>query len=115
MLTKMLAFEWRYFTRQPSFIVTGLVFFLLPFLAMTIENVQIGASANVNFNSPFAIAQSILILGVFSMFLVVNFVADTALRNDNSKMAEVVCTKPISPIGYPLGRFLGSSLVCCPF
>ena len=112
MLTKMLAFEWRYFTRQPSFIVTGLVFFLLPFLAMTIENVQIGASANVNFNSPFAIAQSILILGVFSMFLVVNFVADTALRNDNSKMAEIVCTKPISPIGYQLGRFLGAYLVC---
>lgn len=107
-----LTFEWRYFTRQPSFIVTSLVFLLLPFLAMTIENVQIGASANVNFNSPFAIAQSILILGIFSMFLVVNFVADTALRNDTSKMAEIVSCKPITPFSYQLGRFLGAYLVC---
>ncbi|WP_026375894.1 ABC transporter permease/M1 family aminopeptidase [Aestuariibacter salexigens] len=112
MLTKMLSFEWRYFTKQPSFIVTGLVFFLLPFLAMTIDNVQIGATANVNFNSPFAITQAILILGIFSMFLVVNFVSDTALRNDSSKMAEIVCTKPVSAWQYQLGRFFGAYLVC---
>lgn len=112
MFTKMLGFEWRYFTRQPSFIVTCLIFFLLPFLAITIDQVQIGSGGNVLFNSPFAITQILLILSVFSMFMVVNFIANTALRNDSDAMAEIVFTKPIKPFGYSLGRFAGSYLVC---
>ena len=112
MLLAMLRFEWRYFVRQPSFIVTCLVFFLLPFLAMVVEEVQIGSGGNVLFNSPFAITQSILILGVFGMFMVVNFVANTATRNDLHLMSEIVSTKPIKPFAYNLGRFIGAYLVC---
>ena len=112
MFTKMLGFEWRYFTRQPSFIVTCLVFFLLPFLAITIEQVQIGSGGNVLFNSPFAVTQIMLILSIFSMFMVVNFVANTATRNQTSMMAEIVLTKPIKPLPYNLGRFFGAYLIC---
>lgn len=112
MFTKMLAFEWRYFVRQPSFIVTCLVFFLLPYLAMVIDQVQIGSGGNVLFNSPFAIAQALLILGIFGMFMVANFIADTATRNHSSRMAEIVFTKPIQPFSYNLGRFVGAYLIC---
>jgi ABC-2 type transport system permease protein len=112
MFTKMLGFEWRYFTRQPSFIVTCLVFFLLPFLAITIEQVQIGSGGNVLFNSPFAVTQILLILGIFSMFMVVNFVANTATRNQTSMMAEIILTKPIKPLPYNLGRFFGAYFIC---
>ncbi|MGS2720641.1 M1 family aminopeptidase [Paraglaciecola aestuariivivens] len=112
MFTQMLGFEWRYFTRQPSFIVTCLVFFLLPFLAMTIDQVQIGSGGNVLFNSPFAIAQTLLILGLFGMFMVVNFVAGTATRNHSSLMSEIIYTKPIRPFSYNLGRFVGAYLIC---
>ncbi|MEE4203586.1 MAG: M1 family aminopeptidase [Halieaceae bacterium] len=112
MFLKMLAFEWRYFVRQPSFIVTMMVFFLLPYLAIAIENVQIGNTSNTNFNSPYAITQALLILGIFSMFLVVNFVANTALRNDQVKLAEIICTKPVGAFSYQLGRFMGAYLVC---
>ncbi|MFQ3221447.1 MAG: ABC-2 type transport system permease protein [Paraglaciecola sp.] len=112
MFTKMLAFEWRYFVRQPSFIVTCLVFFLLPYLAMVIDQVQIGSGGNVLFNSPFAIAQAILILGIFGMFMIANFIADTATRNHSSQMAEIVFTKPIQPFSYNLGRFTGAYLIC---
>ncbi|MFC4699637.1 ABC transporter permease/M1 family aminopeptidase [Glaciecola siphonariae] len=112
MIANMMRFEWRYFTRQPSFIVTSLVFFLLPFLAVTIDNVQIGASSNVNINSPVAIAQTLLVFGIFGMFLVVNFVANTAIRNDVSAMNEIIITKPLSAFKYQLGRFLGAYAVC---
>jgi len=111
MIFSMLAFEWRYFVRQPSFIVTCLIFFLLPYLSITIENVQIGGGGNVNFNSPFTIAQTMLILGFFGMFLVVNFVANTAIRNDTVLMSEILYTKPIKAFQYQLGRFLGAYLV----
>ncbi|PKG96036.1 M1 family aminopeptidase [Paraglaciecola sp. MB-3u-78] len=112
MFTQMLGFEWRYFTRQPSFIVTCLVFFLLPFLAITIDQVQIGSGGNVLFNSPFAVAQIMLILSIFAMFMVVNFVAGTATRNHTSLMSEIIYTKPIKPFSYNLGRFLGAYLIC---
>lgn len=104
-------FEWRYFTRQPSFIVTSLVFFAMPFLAMSIENIQIGDTGNLNYNSPHSIATFILILGVFSMFLCVNFVANSAIRNEQTKMLEIIASKPMPLITYRLGRFLGAYLV----
>ena len=112
MLSNMLKFEWRYFTRQPSFIVTCLVFILLPFLAIVFDGVQIGGGGNVTKNSPYAISQILLILSIFSMFVVVNFIGNTATRNHTQKMAEIIGTKPIQPFGYNLGRFLGSYLVC---
>jgi ABC-2 type transport system permease protein len=112
MFTQMLKFEWRYFVRQPSFIVTCLVFFLLPFLAIVIDQVRIGSGGNVLFNSPYAITQILLILGIFGMFMVVNFIANTATRNHSTSMSEIIFTKPIKPFGYSLGRFLGSYLIC---
>ncbi len=112
MLLDTLKFEWRYFTRQPSFIVTCLVFFLLPYFGMSIDQVQIGSGGNVTKNSPYAITQVLAILSVFSMFLVVNFVGNTATRNHTTKMAEIVSTKPIQPLGYNLGRFFGAYLIC---
>jgi ABC-2 type transport system permease protein len=112
MFLKMLAFEWRYYIKQPSFIVTCLVFFLLPFLIMTIEEVTAGAGGNTNLNSPYVIANTMLTFGLFAMFVVVNFVANTASRNDTSMMSEIICTKPIPPMSYQLGRFFGAFLVC---
>ena len=108
MLGKMFLFEWRYFTRQPSFYVTSLIFFLLTFFATISDNVQIGGGGNVLYNGPFSIAQTLNIMGLFAMFLVVNFVASTATRNDTSKMSEILYSKPINPVSYQLGRFLGS-------
>ncbi|MCF6194641.1 MAG: ABC transporter permease, partial [Kangiellaceae bacterium] len=111
MFLKMLAFEWRYFTRQPSFYVTSLIFFLLTFFATVSENVQIGGGGNVLYNGPFSIAQTLLIMGLFAMFLVVNFVASTATRNETSRMSELIYSKPLDSLQYQLGRFLGSFAV----
>lgn len=108
MLAKMFLFEWRYLVRQPSFIVTSSIFFLLTFFATVSDNVQIGGGGNVLYNGPFAIAQTLCIMGLFAMFLVVNFVASTATRNETSGMSEILYSKPINPVSYQLGRFLGS-------
>jgi ABC-2 type transport system permease protein len=104
----MLSFEWRYFAKQPSFIVTSLLFFLLPFLVIAIEDIQIASGGNIYVNGAFAIAQVMLIFGFFSMFLVVNFVASTAMRNDVMGMSEILYTKPIRPFAYQMGRFVGA-------
>ncbi|MFW8589978.1 M1 family aminopeptidase [Glaciecola sp. 2405UD65-10] len=111
MLRHMLSFEWRYFIRQPSYYVTTSLFFVLSFLSVAVENVQIGSSSNINFNSPYAIAETSLILNFFAIFLVVNFVANSAVRNDNTLMSELLYTKPIKSFEYQFGRFLGAYLV----
>ena len=51
-----------------------------------------------------------LMLSIFAMFLVVNFVANTALRNQTSGMAEILYSEPINPVSYQLRRLLGSSM-----
>ncbi|QOL26439.1 ABC transporter permease [Thalassotalea sp. LPB0316] len=108
MLAKMFLFEWRYLIRQPSFIVTSSIFFLLTFFATVSDSVQIGGGGNIHYNGPYAIAQAVCIMLIFSMFLVVNFVASTATRNETTGMSEILYSKPINPVSYQLGRFLGS-------
>ena len=116
MFLQMIRFEWRYYQRQPSFYITSLLFFLLAFFATASDNVQIGGGGEVWGNGPFAITRTITTMLIFSMFLVVNFISSTALRNHASQMEELVCTKPVPPFSYQLGRFTGSYLVvACVF
>lgn len=111
MLGSLIRFEWRYYLRQPSFIVTALIFFLLPFLATVSRFVQIGGGGEVLKNGTYSIAQTLLILGLFSIFLIVNFIGNTATRDHSSQMEELLYSNPISVWKYQLGRFIGSFLV----
>lgn len=111
MFLQMIRFEWRYYRRQPSFYITSILFFLLAFFATASDNVQIGGGGEVWGNGPFAITRTVTTMLIFSMFLVVNFVSSTALRNHLCLMEELVCTKPVPPLPYQLGRFVGAYLV----
>ncbi|WP_440054806.1 M1 family aminopeptidase [Pseudoalteromonas sp. T1lg65] len=111
MLLKMMLFELRYYLRQPSFYVTTLIMFLLTFIASVSDFVQIGGSSNVNVNSPHQIQQFVAILSVFSIFLVVNFVGSSSIRDEQTKFNELVLSKPINLAQYKLGGFLGAYLV----
>jgi len=111
MFWQLIRFEWRYYLRQPSFYVTSLLFFLMTFFAASSESVQIGGGGEVWGNGPFAISQTLLIMSIFAMFLVVNFVGSTALRNNASQMEELVYSKPLVSWQYQLGRFIGAYAV----
>jgi ABC-2 type transport system permease protein len=106
MLAKMFLFEWNYFRRQPSFYITCGLFFLLGFFYIISDALQIGG--NIKLNSPYNITMFMSFMTIFAMFLVVNFVADTAMRNDSTQMSELLYCKPINPFAYQLGRFLGA-------
>ncbi|KAA1157230.1 ABC transporter permease/M1 family aminopeptidase [Pseudoalteromonas distincta] len=110
MFFNMLAFELRYFARQPSFYVTSLIFFLMAFFISSSSKFPLGG-ANVHMNSPFSIMLLTVTFCTFAMFLVVNFVASSAIRNSESKMDELVFSKPVNPVPYQAGRFFGSYLV----
>ncbi|MCK4709785.1 MAG: hypothetical protein KAU21_14285, partial [Gammaproteobacteria bacterium] len=92
--------------------MTMLIFFLLPFFAMISDNVQIGGSSNINFNSPHAITQTILFMSVVAMFLVANFVGGTGVRDTVNKMDGMMLSMPIDKASYLWGRLLGAFVFC---
>jgi ABC-2 type transport system permease protein len=108
MLAKIFLFEWRYFTRQPSFYITLLIFFGMAF---SIANLEIASWEEIKMNSPFSIGQMLFGFDITALFLIVNFVASSALRDHQSGMFELIYCKPISPFSYQLGRFAGAFAV----
>ncbi|MEI8642243.1 hypothetical protein P4S68_19090 [Pseudoalteromonas sp. Hal099] len=110
MFFNMLAFELRYFVRQPSFYVTSLIFFFMAFFISSSSKFPLGG-ANVHMNSPYTIMLLTVTFCTLAMFLVVNFVASSAVRNSETKMDELVFSKPVNPLAYQSGRFFGAYLV----
>ena len=108
MFGSILRFELFYQLRNPVFIVTALIFFLLTFGAVTLEDIQIGSGGNIHVNSPYAIAQTVLIMSLFYMFATTAFVANVVVRDDESGFGPMVRSTRVSKFDYLLGRFTGA-------
>ena len=109
MFRHIAAFEWRYQLKSPVFWVGCLIFFLLAFGATTSDNVQIGSLGNVHKNAPYAIVQTLALLGVFSVFVTVAMVANVVVRDDDTGFAPIIRTTSVDKASYLGGRFLGAS------
>jgi aminopeptidase N len=110
MFGKIAAFELRYQLKNPVFWVAAGMFFLLTFGSVTVENVQIGSTANVHVNSPFAIIQTHLILSLFFMFVSTAFVASVVVRDDETGFGPILRATRIRKFDYLFGRYLGAFL-----
>lgn len=108
MFRAILAFELRQQFSNPVFWVTFGIFALLAFGAASSDAVQVGgAIGNVNRNAPYVI---VYLLGGFislAMLLAVIFIAGAALRDFDTRTAELFFTTPVSRRDYLFGRFAG--------
>jgi len=111
MLAKIAAFEFRYQLRAPLFAIACAIFFLLTFGAVTIDQVQIGGRGNVHVNSPYAILLTIGVMTVFGLFVVVAFVANVVVRDDETGFAPIVRGTPVTKRDLLIGRFAGATAV----
>ncbi|MBL0142033.1 MAG: aminopeptidase [Betaproteobacteria bacterium] len=111
MLARIAAFEVRYQLRAPLFAVGFALFFLLTFGSVTMDEIQIGGKGNVNVNSPFAIAQTVGVMGVFAVFIVTAFVSNVIVRDDETGFAPLLQATRITKLDYLVGRFAGAALV----
>ena len=109
MFRQIAAFEWRYQVKSPVFWVGCLIFFLLAFGATASDNVQIGSLGNVHKNAPYAIVQTLALLGVFSVFVTVGMVANVVVRDDDTNFAPIIRTTSVDKASYLGGRFVGAS------
>ena len=108
MFGQIARFELRYQLRNPVFWTVAILFFLLTFGSMTIDQIKIGGGANVHKNAPVAIAQIHQILSIFFMFVTTAFVANVIVRDDESGFGPMVRSTRVSKTDYLLARFLGA-------
>ena len=108
MFGKIAAFELRYQVRQPIFWIAGLIFFLLVFGSVTIDQIQIGSGGNIHKNSPSAIGQTTLIMTLFFMFVATAFVANVVVRDDETGYGPIIRSTRVRKFDYLFGRFTGA-------
>jgi ABC-2 type transport system permease protein len=106
MLLDIVRFEWRYHTRQVSFIAAAALFFLFGFM---VTATGFGPD-NVHIDSPYSIAQSIGLLSLLSVFILANFCANAVVRDRETRMEEIVYTTSVGKLPFLAGRFAGSFL-----
>ena len=110
MFAPIARFELGYQLRNPVFWVVAVLFFLLTFGSVTIDQIQIGSGGNVHKNAPMAIVQVHQILSLFFMFVTTAFVANVVVRDDESGFGPLVRTTRVTPFNYLFGRFAGALL-----
>jgi ABC-2 type transport system permease protein len=110
MLASVAAFEARYQLRNPVLWVSFGIFFLLTFGAVTVDQIQIGDTANIKQNSPYAIVQTVFIMSIFALFAVTAFVANSVTRDDETGYGPILRATRLGKASYLFGRFAGSYL-----
>jgi ABC-2 type transport system permease protein len=111
MLAKIAGFEFRYQLRNPVFWVTLGIFFLLSFGSVTLDQIQIGSGGNIHKNAPMAVVQTTGIMCVFAIFILVAFVANVVVRDDDTGYGPIVRATGVGKGDYLFGRFAGAFAV----
>ncbi|MBI2214180.1 MAG: hypothetical protein HYU52_11085 [Acidobacteria bacterium] len=106
MLIEIIRFEWRYHTRQATFIVAAALFFAAGFITTATGF----GPANVHVNSPYSITQSVGLLSLLSVFVLAVFCGNAVVRDRELRTEELVFTTPVTKLEFLLGRFAGSLL-----
>lgn len=106
-------FELTYQLRNPVLWVSFTLFFLLTFGVITVDEIQIGGTGNTNVNSPFAINQIHMVLGIFSLFAITAFVANSVTRDDETGYGPILRATRLGKGPYLFGRFTGAWVAAC--
>ncbi|MBL8774184.1 MAG: ABC transporter permease [Phenylobacterium sp.] len=108
MFGKIAAFELRYQLRQPIFWISAVVFFLMPYIAVATDNLNIGAPGNIHKNAPVAIAYTTATMATIFMFASTAFVANVVTRDEETGFGPLVRSSRLSKFDYLFGRFTGA-------
>ncbi|MCE2792197.1 MAG: ABC transporter permease [Blastopirellula sp.] len=112
MFPTFFGFELRYWLRGFMVYVFTLILGVLVFAATQSDNIQIGGALENSFrNAPYNVQNFYAIMGLLSSLMVAAFVNSAATREFQHDTDQLLFTKPLSKLGFLLGRFLGSTLV----
>ena len=109
MFLQIAGFEFRYQVRSPVFWVAVLLFGLLAFAAIAVDQIHVGGdNSNIHRNAPFTVAMLHLVLSVFYMFASTAIVANVVVRDDETGFGPILRSSRIVKFDYLYGRFTGA-------
>ncbi|MEQ8424826.1 MAG: aminopeptidase, partial [Cyclobacteriaceae bacterium] len=108
----ILKFEIQYRITRPATYIYFVILFLMSFLAISTDVVQIGGGAGlVKENAPTTIATMMVVISAFFMMITSAIMGVAVLRDFEHQMESIIFTNPIRKIDYLAGRFLGSFII----
>jgi len=111
MLLHFFTFELRYrFHRISTYVYFAVLFFMAFFSVSASDFGPIG-TGKVSLNGPYAIADYLIQLGAFGIFIVSAIFGMSALRDFQEDTYQLIFTKPISKLAYLGGRWAGSFVI----
>jgi len=112
MFFEIFKFELRYRQKRPATYIYFFIMFLISFLAISTDAVQIGGGAGlVKENAPATIATMMIIISAFFMMISSAVMGVAVLRDFDHQTESMMFVNPISKFDYLGGRFLGSLVV----
>ena len=113
MFRHVAGFELRYQLTSPVFWATSLIFLLLTFSAVTSGELRLGWGGQVFRNSPYAIAQTCMVMSIFAIFILTAFVANVVVRDADTGFGPIIHATRLSKFDYLFGRFSGAFVAGC--
>ncbi|MDJ0842143.1 MAG: M1 family aminopeptidase [Acidobacteriota bacterium] len=110
MMFQIARFEFRYMTRSFSTLVLFTVLLGLSFLLTANSGEFLGAArgGNVYINSPYMITLTLMIMGIFSVFIVPLYMAGAVLKDTDNNFDGILFATPVTKKSFLAGRFLGA-------
>jgi ABC-type transport system involved in multi-copper enzyme maturation permease subunit len=106
MLAEMVRYEWRYHTRQGSFVAACVLFLLFGFvLAATGFGPQ-----NIHLNSPYSIMESTGLLSLLSLLILAVFCSSAIVRDRDHRTEEIIFSTAVGKREFLTARFSGAFL-----
>lgn len=101
MLKDLLRFEWYYHTRKPLFYITVIAFAVIGFLVGNSNGISF---PNVYKNSPYQVSYLVGILSLAAIFSITLSVAQSFLRESETRFDAIIYATPVSKFTYLLSR-----------
>jgi ABC-type transport system involved in multi-copper enzyme maturation permease subunit len=110
MMFRIATYEFRYMFFSLQSLVSACLFFGLAFLFMAngVEFQQVARGGNVYINSPYMIANFLLIFGLFAVFIAPSYMAGAVLKDSENQFDGILFSTPIDKNSYIFGRFFGA-------
>ena len=109
MFLQIASFEFRYQLRSPVFWVAAVLFFLISFATLAVDQIHVGGdNTNIHRNAPYALAMMHMAMSVFFMFASTGIVANVVVRDDETGYGAILRSSRITRFDYLYGRFTGA-------
>ncbi|MGE3958638.1 MAG: M1 family aminopeptidase [Vicinamibacterales bacterium] len=106
----VLRFELRLQCRSVLFAGVLALFFLIHALTIAQTGIHLTDNGQIQFNSPYLVFQTQLVLGLFGLLPALIFVVQSIVRDYERTTLELIYTTPVGRVPWLLGRFWGGAL-----